>query len=323
MSSKGKICQLSNEYCKRISNLPFQTKEGNSAIVRDTYICPLCLKLFKVNELKGTITDYLSLEDVPPKALGGHPLMLACKRCNNWSGHELDHYLQTEIDYEDNVSIRSEKGVRGILSAKGININARLKIESDQSISINIERSNNNPIKYEEFLAEVGMMGANWQKEVKAYQLTEKNRNPVRADIALLKSAYLLAFYVLGYKYILNSSLSPIRKQILNPDKDIISSYILNYGDGIPDYISDGVYAAEIRGKRLLAIIISIKMKESVIIHRYIIALPFLGVDYNIYDEIGLLKEGNNVNITLLGFAKMNDWEVKPFPQKERHYLVY
>ena len=322
MSSKTKIVQLLNEYCEKISNLPFQTKDGERFDVYDTYICPLCFQSFNTNELKEKVTDYLSLEDVPQKALGGHALLLTCKRCNNWSGHEIDHYLRTEIDYEDNVSIHSEKGARGTLSAKGININARIKIENELSTTINIEKSNNNPIRYEEFLSEVRKMGDNWQKEVKAYQINEKKRNPVRADIAILKSAYLLAFYVLGYKYIFNVSLSPVREQILNPNEEIISNYILNYGYGLSDNVTDGVYVAEICGKKLLAVIISMKMKESEIRHRYIVALPYIGIDYNIYEEIRELKKIQNVNITLLGFAKIDDWEVKLFPQKGRRFLV-
>ena len=85
MSSKRKLLSLLNEYVTRISRLSFITKDGDASIVENTYICPLCLQSFKVDDLGDTITDYLSLEDIPQKAMGGHPLLLTCKKCNNRS----------------------------------------------------------------------------------------------------------------------------------------------------------------------------------------------------------------------------------------------
>ena len=320
MSSKRKIRSLLNEYTTKISSLPFITKDGDNSIVENTYICPLCLQSFKVDELGDTVTDYLSLEDIPQKAMGGHPLLLTCKKCNNRCGHKIDHFLQTEIDYEDEVSIHSKDGVRGALMTKGITINTRIR-KDDGIITFNILSSQNSPIELYRFNEEIEKLGENWQRGIK-YQLEGKRRDPIRADIAILKSAYLLAFYVLGYKYILNSNLSSVREQILFPDREIISDYVINRGIGLPLEMSDGVYVAEYHKSRFLAVIISMKMKESEKMHRYVVALPYIGVDEDIYNKIKDASDDEGF-ISLLGYAKIKDWHVNPFPQKGRRYLVY
>ena len=43
-----------------------------------------------------------------------------------------------------------------------------------------------------------------------------------RANIALLKSAYLMLFYRLGYSFIMNPVFQQVRRQIANPEDDIL-----------------------------------------------------------------------------------------------------
>src|SRR5690625_8043612 len=40
---------------------------------------------------------YLTLEDMPPKSLGGKPSALTCTSCNNKSGHERDARLSQKL----------------------------------------------------------------------------------------------------------------------------------------------------------------------------------------------------------------------------------
>ena len=54
----------------------------------DWYLCPVCLDvLLTVEEFA---TEQLSVEHVPPEALGGNELVLTCKRCNNDAGRHFD-----------------------------------------------------------------------------------------------------------------------------------------------------------------------------------------------------------------------------------------
>lgn len=310
MNRKRKTQILLKEYVVKIGNLPFRTRDGEKRLVEDTYICPLCLRPFDINKIRDRISEHLSLEDIPQKALGGNPLLLTCKECNNRCGHEIDHYLQSEIDDEDEISIHSENGVPGILETSEYKINTRIRKEEDGTITFNILSGQNHPIELEKFKEEVAALGDDWKKGVKAYHLIGNRHNPIKSDIAILKSAYLLAFYVLGYRYILTDSLCTIREQILTPDNIIVSNFILNRGKEIPDKCSDGVYVAEIKNKRFLAVIISLKIKGSEKMHRFVVALPYINSEYNIYDVI---REDKEKTFSLLGFATIKDWSVKPF----------
>ena len=58
-----------------------------------TFICPVCLNPFSVDDLDTTKENHLTLEDVPPKSLGGKPTILTCKVCNNTAGQQIDVQL--------------------------------------------------------------------------------------------------------------------------------------------------------------------------------------------------------------------------------------
>lgn len=65
------------------------------------YICPLCFKIFDKNGLSKEYDDYLTLEDVPPKTLGGNVKLLTCKVCNNEQGSSLDKHLKEQLLTKD------------------------------------------------------------------------------------------------------------------------------------------------------------------------------------------------------------------------------
>jgi hypothetical protein len=64
---------------------------------QDVYICPLCGRGFLI---QAVIDGTLTLEHVPPKSLGGKPLVLTCKDCNNDSGHSIDSAAALRKDME-------------------------------------------------------------------------------------------------------------------------------------------------------------------------------------------------------------------------------
>jgi hypothetical protein len=87
---KEKIFKLFSqnlEWVKEHPSIRFKPDFSNG------YICPLCFETFFEKDLDATLENYLTLEDIPPKSLGGKPLALTCKKCNSRSGHELDVHL--------------------------------------------------------------------------------------------------------------------------------------------------------------------------------------------------------------------------------------
>lgn len=53
------------------------------------YVCPLCWQLFDETELEPPEPG-LTVEDVPPLSVGGAPMVLTCKPCNNRAGTRVD-----------------------------------------------------------------------------------------------------------------------------------------------------------------------------------------------------------------------------------------
>src|SRR5690349_10100056 len=62
-----------------------------------TYLCPICLRPFSVDDILDSAPNMLTLEDAPPKSLGGHASVLTCKSCNSRSGHEIDFHLTERL----------------------------------------------------------------------------------------------------------------------------------------------------------------------------------------------------------------------------------
>src|SRR5882724_8834404 len=58
------------------------------------YICPVCLSEFSSVNMDD---NPLTLEDAPPKSLGGTANVLTCKRCNNTAGHKIDFHLTEKL----------------------------------------------------------------------------------------------------------------------------------------------------------------------------------------------------------------------------------
>jgi len=80
-------------------------RNGDSSI----YYCPICQLGYCE---ASAITGELTLEDVPPKSIGGKPILLTCRKCNSSAGHIIDAAIANKnklVDFEKIVRKR-EKG---------------------------------------------------------------------------------------------------------------------------------------------------------------------------------------------------------------------
>lgn len=57
------------------------------------YVCPICLRAYGEDALK---LGYLTLEHVPPRKLGGRPIVLTCWKCNNSASQSDSHARNLE-----------------------------------------------------------------------------------------------------------------------------------------------------------------------------------------------------------------------------------
>jgi len=183
-----------------------------------TYICPLCTRQFSSKDLDTALKNHLTLEDAPPKSLGGTANILTCKECNNIAGYKIDAHLQAGLRALDARkflpgSEAKVKFIRGEEIVQG-----SIKVEGDGTIKAINSYKNNHAVKLDNYIKNISPKAG---KNLLRIEFVKPNSNDRRLQVGLLKTAYLLAFEKFGYAFILDSIYDPVREQIENPDADI------------------------------------------------------------------------------------------------------
>jgi hypothetical protein len=118
------------------------------------YLCPLCFNVFFEKDLQSNLENFLTLEDIPPKSLGGKPRALTCKDCNSTSGHELDvHLLNNLLDIDVNSFLPNSKS-NATFELSGNKVNGTIEIAEDGKINLNFQTNRSNPIEANKFISE-------------------------------------------------------------------------------------------------------------------------------------------------------------------------
>ncbi len=175
----------------------------------DIVICPLCFNKYFTRE--GIGTGDLTAEHAPPDKLGGKVGTLTCRDCNNNHGASLDSHLVQYIRDIDALSGTGPTYVDGTASG-GESGEFRIEFRSVgdkkwELLGVPKASDIRNIDKFtEEFLS------ANFK-----FNLKLRLRDPHRAKVSLIRSAYLIAFSYLGYGFLVNLNLGRLRHLFNNP----------------------------------------------------------------------------------------------------------
>ncbi len=189
------------------------------------YVCPLCMYAFTRQAIAaGSVT----LEDVPPKSVGGKPLVLTCRRCNSRSGHELDAHVRRAEDLVAGITGTLGRPQRVRIVMGDVKLNALLETSADPRRRMLITGlPNNNAPKvrqaFEDHLERATGPGRRW--DGLTVEFYGEAYSPSRADIGWLRAAFLLAFALFGYRYALNPALASVRRQIATPTEKVIERF--------------------------------------------------------------------------------------------------
>jgi hypothetical protein len=176
-----------------------------------TYICPICLDHFPAAALDQSIENPLSLEDAPPKSLGGKANILTCKKCNNTCGYEIDKHLTERMQELDHHKFLPNIEFLAKFEIDGNTIQGKISIDENGTLTAYHMDKNNNPIKLKDYIN-------NAKKDtIINLQIEKKKVNPLNLQLALLKTGYLLTFEKFGYSFILDNSYERIRQQLRKP----------------------------------------------------------------------------------------------------------
>jgi hypothetical protein len=224
-----KLFSQNLEWVKEHPSIKFEPDFSNG------YICPLCFETFFEKDLDIKLKNHLTLEDMPPKSLGGKPIALTCKSCNNKSGHELDvHLLKTLLSIDVKSFLPNSKA-ETTFELNGNKVNGILEVDEKGTLKLDLQTNRSNPNQSSQFMKDMfpprtiynplfypdKMFDNAYQSPTFKMQFKE-NSNERRAEVALLRIAYLLAFATLGNGFLINGGLYKVREQILNPDKEIL-----------------------------------------------------------------------------------------------------
>jgi hypothetical protein len=190
-----------------------------------TYICPICLVHFGEVDLDQSLPNPLTLEDAPPKSLGGRAAVLTCKKCNNTCGSDVDYHLSQQMTEIDRREFRPGIEFDAHFEKDGRKIQGRVSVTIDGEIQVIHTRKNNHPQKLEDHVIST-------PKGSGVQILFKKSKvEPSKIQLALLKTGYLLTFAKYGYAFILDPIYDRIRKQLFEPDS---LSYPLDFWFNAP-----------------------------------------------------------------------------------------
>lgn len=191
----------------------------------EIYFCPICKRGFNTDALE---LHYLTLEDVPPKALGGRPIILTCKDCNNTAGHTVDAAAANREKQDQFIQTlvggRSGFGGRAKLEIGGKTINIDLHNEGEvKTLKVIAE---NDPKRVKETREYLDQLADENRWEGEEFKITAATTYHARlARVSELRTAFLAATAAFGYRYAFDPSLDRVREQILKPKEEILTRW--------------------------------------------------------------------------------------------------
>lgn len=186
------------------------------------YACPICLHLFNKSHLGN---EFLTLEHIIPKQLGGKIVTLTCKSCNNESGTKIDDHLIKKIRSDEVMSGKSLRPLKSEIKIGDGQARGDLYIqviEGKAQLDFIVKPNLAHPKEIEKCQAalndDIGEIKLSGCLEYKEHNF----------KVALLRVAYLLMFSRLGYGYILSEPMKIIRSQIQKPEQILLNPVIIN-----------------------------------------------------------------------------------------------
>lgn len=267
MSHKGAKEVIFNRFCSLLSELPlFDIETNENLTLTNSYICPLCKNVFDILEL-----DKLSVEHVPPHSVGGKGIVLTCKDCNNQAGADIDKALHTELQSTDVSRLNNKMNAH--LEIGPYRVNGQYSQNGNQ-ISCFLDNKRNAPGVVDAAMNYLIESGGHYQVSVNV-PMSDKPRDIEGSRFALLKSAYLYAFSIMGYPYILNNVIEQFRICMINRESYLLKTVIdLQLKKDFP-VLPDGIYDANFtNGYKCYMVFLSCKLKESQTVKHYAIILP-------------------------------------------------
>lgn len=180
------------------------------------YACPLCLRLFAWEDL-----ELLSLEHAPPRVVGGTVLCLTCAQCNNTAGTKLEKDLERAETLLDFFAAIETRPIRARMRYGGLEQRGEVR-RSDGEIQMTGVTKRNREGVADEVMATFDRHVSEGTAPTEIELTFDEPFSERHATIGWLRAAYLVAFAALGYRYVLRPAFDDLRRQIAEPDSELI-----------------------------------------------------------------------------------------------------
>ena len=194
--------------------------DGNSSL----YYCPICGLGYP--ELSAVSGVDLTLEDVPPKSIGGKPLLLTCRSCNSSAGSAIDIAVANKRKFEDfqKIVCGEKKGTLPFVKLSLEDFHVSTSICTENSFDIMPLENANAPSVIEKYKRHLMNLSGRNGNDFK-FELSVSHKYDSRLfKLSHLKSAFLMVFALLGYRYAFDPRLDAVRQQIREPQNDILGT---------------------------------------------------------------------------------------------------
>ncbi len=303
--------KIFDKFSTHLSELKKEGKLAGIELKHDsTYICPICSNQFSNADLKAESTNMLTSEDSPPDCLGGKKVALTCKDCNNRCGHDLDFHLQEAILELDSRELLPHSTRKAAITVDGETVHGEIRV-TETSMEISFSEKSNNPTVVKEHLKNIV------PNKIATVEPKPSRVDPLKFEVALLKSAYILAFAKFGYNLFLDPCYEIVREQLKNPHARIYPEGFWTKQQFTKE--QEGVHFILDEGYQAIFVILPLVTKST--IRRFGVALPLPNVP--IESVVKKLKEqeaGFGLQLDPMGgtevdyltnkeaIDKMNDW---------------
>lgn len=181
------------------------------------YACPICLRFFS----EGAVAQgLLTIEDVPPKSVGGRPMVLTCKDCNNSAGRDLDahaHRAELMRQFKTTHQLpRTRARVRLAGDERWVASDVAMSAQDGHIVLKKKGSRAGNAEALEAALSAHAAQGTWRELEIKL-SFPALTHNVRRANASWLRAAYLAQFALWGYRLVLTPDYERIRKQFQDP----------------------------------------------------------------------------------------------------------
>ena len=185
-----------------------------------TYICPFCETEF---ERDAAADGRLTADHAPARAVGGREVALTCQRCNSAAGTKLESQVVQRERVRRFVAGSLDAPMRVQISTDGGTLAAQALHDSRGFLVTGVKRATSP----QDFSGMMQYLESREGTDQWNFELQMRAGNPRLAALADLRSAYLVAFAALGYRYALHKRLAVVRQQLITPEKTLIANFAL------------------------------------------------------------------------------------------------